>query len=74
MYGLIELDLSIEIVNLALAACRRTQPSNSSLSLHLSFVVQNYPMFTSITRTPVGTGLGFSSKLPVGTGFGFAWL
>jgi len=49
MYGDIVLDLSIEIVNPALAACRRTQPSNSSRSLHLSIVVKNDPVFTSIT-------------------------
>jgi len=69
MYGVIVLDLSIEIVNPTLAACRRTQPSNSSRSFHRSIVVKNDPVFSSITQTPVGTGLRFSSKLPVGTGF-----
>jgi len=69
IYGVIVLDLSIEIVNPALATCRQTQPSNSFRSLHLSFVVKNDPVFTWITRTLVGTGLGFSSKLLVGIGF-----
>ena len=73
-YDLIKLDLFIEIVNMTLAACWRTQPSNSSRSLHLSLVVKNDPVFTSITRTLVGTGFGFSSKLLVGTDFCFPWL
>jgi len=45
---------------------------DTQTTFQLSFVIKNDPVFTSITRTPVGTGLGFSSKLAVGTGF--IWL
>ena len=39
---LFKLDLSIDIVNLALAACWRTQPNKSSRSHHLSFIIKKW--------------------------------
>ena len=40
-YDLFITDLSIQTLNSALTPCRRTQPSNSSRSLHLAFVLKN---------------------------------
>jgi hypothetical protein len=60
-YDLFKTDLSIQTVN---SPCRRTQPSNSSRSLHLAFVVKNEVVSQTLQTTPIGTGLG-SSILPM---------
>jgi len=63
-YGLFKNDLSIKTLNPALTPCRRTQPNNSSRSLHLAFVVKNEAVSRTSQTTPIGTSLG-SSILPL---------